>query len=183
LELINNIRLKLGEYYLKRDVAAVSRNKASLNFNMATNIGILFDATDKDDFERVKLYIKYLKECRKKVKSIGYYDAKEVPPLQYSKLEYDYICKKNLNLALKPSDDFIDNFIAEEFDILLHIGIKDHFPLKYIAAMSRAKFKIGKYTKDNEKYFDLMLNIDADQSLQYFLKQLDHYMGLINKNA
>lgn len=181
MSFLDNIKSQIGNYFLKQDQQLLKRNRMLFNLQDAKSIGIIFDASNKEDFELVKKYVNYLKEMRKKVKVIGFFSSKEVPALTYSKLEYDFFTSKQTNWYGKPSDVFIDNFIEEENDILIDLNIHEKFPLKYIAAICKAKFKVGKTIDDTHNIYDLMIQIDQPNSLKYFLRQVDTYLLMINK--
>lgn len=181
--MFNGIKEQFGKYFLARELAAHPRPKNTVKFNFTEikNVGILFDSSDKEEFELVKKYVNYLKEMKKRVKAIGYFSSSQVPALTYSKLEYDFFTPKQLNWHLKPSDPFINNFIEEEWDVLIDLNIYDRFPLKYIASVCRAKFRLGKYSKADEKLYDMMIETAPDKSLKYFLRQVDTYLFMINR--
>ena len=181
MKLIEDIQKKIGAFLLRKELAGVERNKALLNMDDAKTFGIIFEASNKDHVELVKKYAGYLKEMRKKVKVIGYCDAKEIPEFTYSRLEYEFFLKKDLSWYFKPSGMEIDNFIREEFDVLIDLNLEDHFPLQYIAALSRAKCKVGKFSNEKKEIYDLMIEVDPDKSFKYFLRQVDTYLVMINK--
>lgn len=172
-----------AENSLKKEQALKPRaaSPGRFNFYSARTVGILFDAASPEDYELVKRYVVYLREHAKKVKVIGYFSAKQIPALTYSKLEYDFFSSKEINWFGKPASHIIDNFIDEEFDLLIDLNIHDHFPLKYISAMSKAKFKVGKYKEKDESIFDMMIDADNTQTLKYFLRQVDIYIDMMNK--
>lgn len=178
---LHNIRLKIANYQLKQDLKNRFRKRDNLDFNKALTIGLLFDPTEESDFDLIKKFIKYIREHKKQVKSIGYFNLKQVPTMEYSKLEYDFIAEKELNFFYKPTDSYIPAFLDEEFDILINLDLKNHWPLRYLAAMSKAKCKIGPYAPGDESIYDLMLNVDESRNLKYYFKQIDHYLNLINK--
>ena len=92
MSLLKKIKLLIANNALKRELANhfVDRKPIKFNFNKIRTVGILFDATNKEDYEIVKRYVVYLRELQKKVKVIGYFSTKEIPTLTYSKLEYDF---------------------------------------------------------------------------------------------
>jgi hypothetical protein len=182
LSFLRNIRSRIGSYLLEKEKAGVKRDPAFMNMNDAKTIGILFEASNAEDFELVKRYVIYLREMKKKVKVIGYFSENEIPQLTYSKLEYDFVDKKQLSWHMKPSGHVIDNFIEEQYDILIDLNIHDHLPLKYIAVLSRARFKVGKTQQGSTEVYDLSIDHPADKSLKYFLRQVDTYLLMINKS-
>ena len=151
------------------------------DFNAIKTVGIVFDATNPEDFELLKRYVSYLREHRKKVKVLGFFSTKQIPDLAFSKLEYDFFSAKELNWFGKPSSMVIQNFIAEEYDLLIDLNINDHFPLKYISALSKANFKVGKFNEKGVEIYDMMIDSDNTKTLKYFLRQVDIYLTMLNK--
>lgn len=181
MKVIENIKNAVGSYFLSLEIKYLHRNKTFINMEDAKTIGILFDATDPVDFDLVKKYILYLKDMKKRVKAIGFYNQKQTPPMAYSKLEYDFFTTKDLNWYNFPDNIYVKNFIDEDYDILLDLNIYDSFPLRYISSVSNAKFKVGKSSGKNSATFDMMVAFDPSKGLKYFLRNIDTYLFIINK--
>ncbi len=180
--MFKKIKQYIANYFLKQELKYANRVRLPIKFNFENvkTVGILFDTTNAEDYELIKRYVTYLREYTKKVKVIGFYSTKHIPALTYSKLEYDFFSAKELNWFGKPSSHIIDNFIDEEYDLLVDLNIHDHFPLRYIAALSKAKFKVGKF-KEDETIYDMMIECDDTKTVKYFLRQIDTYIGMLNK--
>ena len=181
MSLIQNIKDAFGNYFLSMERKSVHRNKKFMNMEEAKTIGIVFDATDKEDFELVKKYVLYLKEMKKKVKAIGFFNQKESPPMAFSKLEYDFFSLKDLSWNNIPNSVYVKNFIADEYDILLDLNLNDLFPLRYISSLSKARFKAGKKSEKNNSIFDMMIKMEKGKDLKFYLKNIDTYLFVINK--
>ena len=166
---------------LKGQLFTHKRDRKVISLNDAVTIGILFDPTDKEDYELVRKYVNYLKEMKKKVKAIGFYHTKEVPASTYSKLEFDYICLKDLNWYYYPSGVIIENFINEDYDILIDLNVNDHFPLHYISSLSKAKFKVGKNSGKGTSIFDMTIETGKDKGVKFLLRNLDTYLLMLNR--
>jgi len=180
MSLINNIKNTFGNYFLRKEMASLSRERGFLSMNDAKTIGILFEATDKEEFELIKKYVLYLRELKKKVKVIGYFSGGETPALTYSKLEYDFFSKKDLSWYNKPKDTFVSNFIQEDYDILIDLNIHDHFALRYIAGISKARFKVGRHKEGDDHIYDLMIEGTDGKGMKYFMRQVDTYLIMLN---
>lgn len=183
MSVFKKIKLLIGNIYIKLELKDNPKERIPklFNFNTIKTVGILCDATNPEDFELLKRYVIYLREHRKRVKVIGFFSAKRIPELTYSKLEYDFFSKKELNWFGKPSSVIIENFINEEWDLLIDLNIKDHFPLKYISALSKANFKVGKFNEKEMEIYDMMIDSDNTKTLKYFLRQVDLYITMLNK--
>ena len=177
---LKNIQETIGGYFLNREVSFLKRERNIISIQEAKTVGIIFDSSDKEEFELVKKYINYLKEMKKRVKAIGYFSNDIVPELTYSKLEFDFFTPKQLNWYQRPSNVFVENFINEENDVLIDLNIYDRFPLRYIGAASRSKFKIGKFSDKDKNIYDMMIHQDESKGLKYFLRQVDIYLFMIN---
>lgn len=180
MSVLANIKSNIGGYFLKQEMAGLKRDRNMLNLDEARTVGILFEATDKEEFELVKKYVLYLRDLKKKVKAIGYFSTGETPDFTFSKLEYDFFSKKDLNWYNKPSDKFVSNFMQEDFDILLDLNIHSHFPLRYIAGISKARFKVGPYKEGDEAIYDLMIEGTEGKGMKYFLRQVDTYLLMLS---
>lgn len=181
MSFIHNIKNAIGSYFLSMELKTVNRKRTFMNMGDAKSVGILFDATQSENFDLIKKYIVYLKDMKKRVKAIGFYNQKQTPPMAYSKLEYDFFTLKDLNWYNFPDSIYVRNFIDEDYDILLDLNIHDLFPLKYVSALSKAKFKVGKKNDSNNFTFDLMIDADSSKGLKYFLRNIDTYLFIINK--
>jgi len=183
MAVLKNIKLAVANRVLKQELTSKARvvKPNMFSFNAIRTVGILFDASNPEDYELVKRYVVYLREHTKKVKVIGFFSTKNIPSLTYSKLEYDFFSLKELNWFGKPNTHIIENFINEEYDLLIDLNIHDHFALKYISALSKAKFKVGKFKEGDEQIYDMMIDADNTQKLKYFLRQVDTYISMLNK--
>lgn len=184
MSVLKNIKQFIANYFLKQELRSFKSEQKpnKFNFHNIKTVGILFDATNAEDFELVKRYIIYLREYRKRVKAIGFFSTKEIPAFTYSKLEYDFISAKELNFYGKPTSMIAKNFIDEEYELLIDLNVNDHFPLRYISALSKATFKVGKYNEKDTEIYDLMIDADNTKTVKYFLRQVDTYITMINKS-
>lgn len=183
MNIIGKIKEFIGNILLQQELksANLARKATKFRFEDAKNIGIIFDATNAEDFDLVKRYVAHLRENNKKVKVIGYFPSNGVPALTYSKLDFDFFSRKELSITGKPTPVFIRNFIEEQYDLLIDLNIHDHFALKYISAFSKAAFKVGKYEEDDTQTFDMMIDSDHTKTIKYFLRQIDTYITMLNK--
>ena len=110
--MLKGIKQWLANSALKKEMLSSARNRVpnQFNFEKIKTVGIVFDATNAEDYEIVKRYVVYLREHLKKVKVMGFFSAKEIPALTYSKLEYDFFTTKELNWMGTPNSVIIRNF-------------------------------------------------------------------------
>lgn len=177
-----NFRLKIANYLFLREVGKQKRNSESVTFDEAKKIGILYEATSDQHYEIVKQFVKDIRSQQKDVLALGYVDKKELPAMRFAKLGLDFFTRRSINWKMKPMDPMVNNFINGNFDILINLNTDRCFPLKYVSAMTKARFKIGKYDQKNFPFFDMMIQTSETGSLKDFIVQLTHYLKLLKHN-
>jgi hypothetical protein len=183
MSLGKNIRSILGHQRFIRDMKLVKRERESVSFDEASNIGILYNATDERDSEIVKNYMKNIRSVFKKdVLALGFVDKKTMHSSQYAQLSLDFFSRKDLNFMMIPANPTVTNFINTKFDILININARKCLPLSYIAAVSRARFKVGRFTENNPEYFDMLVKIKDEPSIKTVLEEIEHFLRIIRKH-
>ncbi len=151
-----------------------------MNLETAKSIGILFHHTDNDSFRTIQKFLKQFAEQKKQVYAVGYVEAMEIPEFYVLKRGFNFFCLKDLNWYFKPEPDFVLDFADREFDMMINLSLDDYFPVEYLYATSRAKFKISRYIEDQD-YSDLYIDIKDNRDIDYLIQQIIHYLNLINK--
>jgi hypothetical protein len=172
---MNPITKYIANWQIKK-IAALPRNKEFIKITEAKKIGLVFDATDKEVFEVIRKFIQQVKEYSKGIHAIGYIDEKITPNYSYIKTDIDLFNKKELKKLYQPQSPYIKTFMEDEKDILIDANIHDKLPLKFIAASSKAKCKVGMYTTSNESMYDVCLATTPEQGLEFYLQQSLKYL-------
>jgi hypothetical protein len=179
-----NRKLKsaVASFLLSREVKKSKRTGSAVSLESATTIGIVYESTQEKVYELIKKTVKDLRAMQKDVLALGYYDKKNLPPMRFSKLGMDFFTRKSLNWQLKPSGSIIKNFIDFPFDILIVLHSEQSIPVRYVAAHSKAKFKIGKFDERNENVCDMMIDTGSDSSAARLLEQIFKYLNMIKND-
>jgi hypothetical protein len=154
-----------------------------MNIDAANTIGILYCADKPDEVELIKNYVQSLRNLGKQVKSLGFINVKELPLGLNGSMMHQYYAMKELNWYFKPSSQFIDNFVNDDFDMLMDFGMPTQLPIIYITAMSKAKCKIGRYLEKYVDLYDVMIESVENEKLEYVVKTTHDYMMVLNKKA
>ena len=162
IQFIEDIKHRIGQYIFQRDLKYNKRKKVIYNLEDAKSIGILFEATTKQDIRRVKPLVDYFFGLKKDVKAFGFVNDKGYQECHIPKLQYDFFNKKDLNWYYKPQNSYVKNFIKKEYDILINLSDSSCIPIKYLVASSIAKFKVGKHEEGYDIY-DLMIKLDKKE--------------------
>ena len=178
---LGNLRTSIGNYFLKKEVTKIKRARTILNIKDAKSVGIVFNCEKAEDVDLIKKYDNYLQELGKKVKAIGYIGIKEPSANMAWWAGQPYITRKEINWYGEPQKQFIDNFVGEEFDLLIDLNTSGELPLMFVTALSKARCKVGKYSEKYLSLYDVMIETDETKTLKYFLKNVDTYMEMLNK--
>jgi uncharacterized protein DUF6913 len=171
------MRHKLASYLFYKEHARKVSSGSVVSLDDAGNVGILYDATDDNNYELVKTMVKDIRALHKDVLALGYYNATMLPQSRFIKLGLDYFTKKSLNWKMIPKSKIVSNFIANDFDILICLNNNKNVPLKYVASLSNAKFKIGRYDKNNTNIYDFMISVDENFDFKSLIKQTMYYLN------
>ena len=172
---MNPVTRYIASYQIKK-IASLPRNSQFIKIPEAKTIGLVFDASDRDVFEVIKKFISQVKEYTKNIHAIGYVDLKITPNFSYIKTDIDLFNKKELKNLYQPQSPYIRTFIEDEKDLFIDANIYGKLPLRYIAAASRAKCKVGMHTSSNESLHDVLLATTPEQGLDFFLQQSLKYL-------
>lgn len=181
MQIVEKVKLALGHSMLKKYTSTLDRVRTDPDIHRSPVIGILYDATERDDFEMVREFFKDLRQNGIKAVSLGYIDYKETLSFHpLARPEADYFFKSQLNWLNRPQSTVVDHFINEPFDMLIHLSLKDFFPLDYVAAASRAGLKIGRSDAAVNYCYDMTFALDKEAGLRNFAYTIIHYLSNIN---
>ncbi|NVO02369.1 MAG: hypothetical protein HXX09_06660 [Bacteroidetes bacterium] len=181
--MIESIRLKAGNYFLKKELRNLQRTPQVVNFKDSKTIGILYKVTENNDYNFICDFVKYFQDNGKTVKALGYVIYKEVPHFCFPKLSFDYFTQKDIGWNMIPKNQFVKDFMDDDFDIMIDLSIQDCFPTNYVSALSKAKFKIGRFNSENQKFYDFMLNVSDETSIKDYISHLTHYLSIFNNSS
>jgi hypothetical protein len=181
VEIFSKIKNAVGQFVLNKELPKVKRERNIINLDDARTIGIIYILKDEQTYNQITQFVKYLQDKQISIKAIGYFDGNIRPIYAIEKLSLDFYDRKDINWYGKPSGNYVNEFLKQEFDILIDLTLVEFFPTKYISALSRAKFKVGKGGKDKEKIFDFMIKLNDDTTLDEYISLVTHYLEIINK--
>lgn len=182
MKLLDRIKDWLGRRRLIREAVA-DRRPVARNLATAAKVGILYWAKDEITHQQVRNYVKKVKDELgiNKIMALGFVEEKAIPNHMSPKLNFDAFCLKDLNWYRIPGGNTVNNFITEEYEVLIDLTLEDILPIQYILAKSRARFKVGRYSEANKHFLDMMIDMAGSQSLPQLITQVDHYLLMINR--
>lgn len=179
MSFIKDIQEKVGRFKLRQERKRLKRKVKAFSLEKASTIGVLYNATNRNDEEIAKKFIQYLKEERKEVLSLGFIDSKSSSELIHPIINYTYFDQNDLSKSLVPKGNDVKKFINKPFSVLIDLTIKDCFPLEYISSLSHAKFKVGAQGSYRDNVCDLIIDVDENSTLKFLIIQIKHYLKMI----
>jgi hypothetical protein len=180
MELLKNLRLKIGKLILSKNVARMKRQVYYSNFKNVRNIGIVWDASRPSEFVSLSRFHQKMEEIKINVSVFGYFPGKNLPD-QYTAIRYLRCIRiDEVNKFYHPASAESNSFIKNPFDVLIDINFNKLFPLNYITALSRARFKVGLLNNEtSEPPFDLMMDLKNPVDIDSYLTQVIQYLEMI----
>ncbi len=172
---LKRIRSSVHKFFLNRKLTGFIYKRETVNLNDANLIGILFNASYPQNISIVNEYASYLRDLGKKTEVLGFFKSSK----DKSKKYFPFFTNKELNWYLKPGGKSVSQFIKQDYDLLINATIEECLPLEYLAATSKAKYRIGHYNPYKTSCYDLMISLQSNSSLKYYLEQVDHYLKMI----
>ena len=184
MSLLDGIKNSAGRRNLKRELKAAKRQVSVMNYGESSKIGILYLGDDEKMHKLVRSYVKHLKEEEgiRKIMALSYFSGKILPAYLQAKLSFDFFTKKELNWHQRPSGTVVNNFVNEEYDILIDLSPPESLPLRFILVQSKARFKVGMMSDENQPYYDFLIDIGENQTPERFIEQVNHYLKILNNS-
>jgi len=179
VKLIDNIKRNTGLSALSKSFKTVKRNRVVHNLVTARKIAIIGVVASPKDFDDFTSLQRFLIEKNIQVEVLAYFPGKEIPQQLLLRKGINIFNRDEVNWYGKPLLPFVDLFCREEYDILIDLSMDELFPIRWIATLSRSKFKVGSLSYSGNPY-DLIINVENKKEIPYFSEQVLHYLNLIN---
>ena len=178
MKLVGDIKEKAGIVALNKELKSFKRETSIQNFDSAVTAGFIFNADDREKYQKVKDFINYTEKKEIRIFGIGYTAKSDQIAYFPYKNGVHYFGLDEINWYGKPTNPVVDDFLKRKYDLLLDLTQTDLFPLHYIFALSIAKFKItNKGIKS--KYADFVLQLENKEKLDTYISQIIHYLEAI----
>jgi hypothetical protein len=181
MKLFDRLKEWMGIRRLLRDLPQ-DRKPIPRNIGAARKVAIVYAVDDETAHNHVRNYVKRIKEDLgiSQIMALGFVDQKGLPHYLHAKLNFDAISLKDLNWYRIPHGNTVQNFMAEEFDVIIDLSLEDRLPIQYIMAKSRSRFKVGRWSDSNKKILDMMIDMAGGRSLSQLIQQVHHYLLMVN---
>lgn len=160
----------------KRSIRKGKIARGSVSYDEAESVGILFTVIDRPKHSLIKKFIKQLEKDKKKVDVLCLLgEGKE----NYDFI-FDYFTTRDFSLFGHIVSKSILLFIQKKFDYLIVLDTEPNIFTDNILVKSNAKCRIGIYHDDKDPFYELMIKINSNNSMEEFIDQVYHYLKFIN---
>ncbi len=176
---------RIGHFFagrkLKRDLLNRRIHRETVPFNEAKTVGVLFTALTDEDIATALDYIDGLTKAGKTVEYIGFIGIKDYKK-RFKNQEKDphYIFESDFDFFHRPKRGLIERFYKSNFDLLISLNYTNEFSINYIASLSSARMRIGKFNISTVNAYDFMID-DKGVSMKSYIDQLNHYLQILKK--
>lgn len=172
---------KIGYYLLRKKLSKRIRRKEFKGLESAKRIGILFDATDVNNFRIIKNLEKDLLQMGKHLMILGYVHNRQKSDQYISDRHFAFVTKKDFNWLNQPTEPFIEEFIDIEFDMLLVLANTPWYAIQYISQLSKAHFKVSK-SHISDGFIDLTIDISKNIAIQELIHHILKYLRMMTNS-
>ena len=157
--------------------AALKSNKAvrsNLSFNKVRKIGILHHYVDDSSVQAIYHFFDQLEKNGKKVEVLIIKDKQD----ELNIPEFLVADQQETTQFGQWTNEDVQHFIKESFDYLIHLNGDSSVFTDNILAQSKAKCRVGKYTKSRKAYYELMVSPEQD-TMKKLIDQIYHYIQIL----
>ncbi len=177
MSILDVIRNMFWQRAMKKSLAGRQRRRTSASLHTAKDVFVIYDASEEEQNRDAEDLFNKLKGIGIKIKSLGYAKYKIVPHYCIPQLTKQFICRQDIDWKGIPRKSFLQDFLDEEFDLLISLDMAQDRILQYIAAMSAARFKVGWNDPANLPYFDFLIG-SKPGDIHDFIRQILHYLSI-----
>lgn len=176
MKLIQNFQTALQHRALQRQLQRQApRKNAAVPYSAMRSIGILFNASDRENREKILLFAKKLLQNGKTPTLLGYFDH----PVKPEDFGFSLFTREDFSWSLKPKSDTLSQFLNTPFDLLIHADTQNDLYDLAILASCHAALRAGPFTGETACY-EIMVDTSGNTELNHFLQQLEFLLQKTN---
>jgi len=179
--MFSELKFRISNYMLRKDVLKSNHFPKLTELSQAKHIALLFDAHNSKSIVEVKYLLKYFLKLNIDVAVLGFVNEKKYTSHHISTLHINYFNLNDMSFLGFPKSIKTMSFLRKEYDFLINLSLENSFPTKYLAFTAKTNYRIGVDTLDHMLNYDLLFKIKV-KTLNYFIKNVIHYLELIDRN-
>lgn len=171
---------KLREDFARKKIRTLAAKRPTqhrpVSLDRAERIGVLY-VCDSKYGACVPALLDQLPFRGKKLQVLKY---RAVKPSRNTPPEPSAFSEREVSWWLKPSGKAVDDFLSEEYDILIDLSDQDHYPLLYIMASATSGLNVSRYSELKKDVADLLIRLEGEEDAAALMKHIRHYLNQLN---
>ena len=161
---------------LQKNITLILKSRAK-NFQSAkvSSVGVIFDYDSYHNYDFFQELINDLGVMKNKIRFIALIDQEKNKPNSWD----SFFSLENFDWLGKPNNTEIDEFVDQQFDILISYYNHNKQELNLVTALSKSNFKIG-INNEDPRLHDLIIDVDPSK-IDVFKNELFKYLTQLNR--
>lgn len=174
--MIKYFKNKAQQNALKTAKQKLKRKMGFTNFESISDVGIIIRYQLDIENAAVNKLFDFFKQKNIKPEILIHYPEKKLPANIKAQDNTLFFAEGDTNWFGLPKKKEIQDFINTEFGMLIDLSPEYMFPLHYIVEASKASFKVGRMSYENDPYDFVLLGSDNDSK---YVDDLFNYLSKI----
>ncbi len=179
VSIANKIRRKIRLLLKQRALRRYARKRHVVSYALAKHFAVLYEMEPGGGFASIRPIVKQLQTENKKLSVVAYYPQKRMPEALDVPEGVACVVRKDFSLLMRPKNEALRQFLNKEYDILIDLSSHQAFPMKMLAAMTPATYKVGAHHPDYVDIYDLILDVKDNFTASELAKHVIHYLKII----
>ncbi len=179
---LKSLRDRFFKWQVKRKMKKKSVSRYWTPLEEARSIGILFIVRNRATLQSLEQWIQEWQGGGRTIEALGYWPHKRRPPQKVlGSPTIQCITPSDINWWYRPAGRTVKTMIDKEYDLLLNIFREECPPLEYMAALSKARLRVGMYRGDfSLHYNDFLVDMPDTEAIDPMIEQIQHYLSTQN---
>ncbi|MEX1240824.1 MAG: hypothetical protein WEB30_13955 [Cyclobacteriaceae bacterium] len=160
--------------FLRYKTKSYLRKNKTLRYNeaykKAVSIGLIFTVEDRQKHDQIKNLIRKFEHDGKKVKTLAYLPRNQ----ENYEFMFDFFTYREISFWGNITANSALEFADAPFDFLLYLDANPNDLILNVVAKSKAKCRIGKFWKEGEPFFEMLIENKGDSKV--LLEELYKYV-------
>jgi len=177
--MLENIKNFFGKIILSNKIKLFNSKNKRPSFEKLFEIGIIYNADDKTNENKIQEFAAELRQEGKKVFLLGFINQKELPLKRTQNISSEFFWKEKLTFFNLPIKEKIGNFLDSNFDVLFNIYFEEENALIGASLLCKAKYKIGATVNQSTQLFDMTIDTGKNKDVYFLAKQMEFYLKTV----
>lgn len=166
---------KILRWKTKWTTKNVQRSIVAIPYDLSKSFGLLYSYENSAKEEALRLWVDQLISEQKEVHVLCI-QSNSQPVMS----NFPTMTMAQMNTMGQIKAEVIDEFLERSYDYLIHLDFEANEVIDMIIKKTKAKCKIGFYSEQHQKNYDMMIGMNKSAGMVNFVDQVTKYLKSIN---